>query len=363
MKRRLLSIVLAMCLIGAAGCGGQETGETESETQAVTESVAAETESETEELKTVKSVIEKLKSSGIPIVYDIIYTDETDPNGPDGRDYLEKGNFADSRIETEYSKDEPQSGSIEIFESKEKAEDRADYLESLDFLDSFANRLISDNILIRLSKDYSDEQIDQFVDILKANIHSKSEKDGDDTAKVLDEIIDEAKSETEVAETEQKSTSYSGGMYKIGTDMPAGEYLITTTSSYAYMQVSSDSSGELGSIVTNDNYSNRIYITVDDGQYLQFDGTAVPASEAPAYEPENGAYEDGVYLVGKDIPAGEYKVSVSSSALGMGYIEVSSDSSGGIGSIITNDNIENDTYQTVQDGQYLKLVGATITIQ
>ena len=46
----------------------------------------------------------------------------------------------------------------------------------------------------------------------------------------------------------------------------------------------------------------------------------------------------------------------------MGYIEVSSDSRGVLDSIITNDNLMEDSYITVQDGQYLKLSGAEINI-
>ena len=44
----------------------------------------------------------------------------------------------------------------------------------------------------------------------------------------------------------------------------------------------------------------------------------------------------------------------------MGYIEVSSDSRGTFDSIITNDNLMEDSYITVEDGQYLKLSGAEI---
>lgn len=53
-----------------------------------------------------------------------------------------------------------------------------------------------------------------------------------------------------------------GGQYKVGTDMPAGEYVIVGS---GYLQISSDSSGEFGSIVENDNYSNRTIISVTDG--------------------------------------------------------------------------------------------------
>lgn len=155
----------------------------------------------------------------------------------------------------------------------------------------------------------------------------------------------------------EEPVGYQTGMYKIGTDMPAGEYLIT--SSGGYYAVTADSSGSLESIISNDNYRNRAYVTVQDGQYFQFDGTAVPVSEAAAFTPVNGTYPDGMYLVGKDIPAGEYKVSAANG----GYYEVTANSTGDLGTIIANDNFEGEVYLTVQDGQYLKLSRAQIVAQ
>lgn len=64
----------------------------------------------------------------------------------------------------------------------------------------------------------------------------------------------------------------------------------------------------------------------------------------------------GTYKIGTDLPAGEYLFF----AKGMGYIEVSSNSRGTFDSIITNDNLMEDSYITVEDGQYLKLSGAEI---
>ena len=156
------------------------------------------------------------------------------------------------------------------------------------------------------------------------------------------------------AEEEPQYTQYEAGMYKVGTDIPAGTYLIT--GDMGYVEVASDSSGQLESIIANDNYVNRTYLSVADGQYFKFDGVAIPEAEAPAYTSENGAYPEGKY-----IPAGEYKISLTDgNVMGYGYIEVSSDASGTLNAIVANANIQGDTYQTVQDGQYLKLNGAEI---
>ena len=170
----------------------------------------------------------------------------------------------------------------------------------------------------------------------------------------------EATNTEEQTPTESDVITYSSGMYKVGTDIPAGEYLVESDGQ-EYIEVATDSTGELDSIVTNAMYNNRMYITVSDGQYLTFGGTATPVSEAEAFQTENGYYPEGQYLVGKDIPAGEYKISVlENSVTGFGYVEVASDSVGTLNSIITNSNIETDTYQSVTDGQYLTLSGCEI---
>lgn len=187
----------------------------------------------------------------------------------------------------------------------------------------------------------------------KMESQAESETTSTETESIETEI------QTEAVETEP-TAAYDGGMYKVGTDLPSGEYLIETDI-MGYMQVTSDSTGNIDSIVTNDNYTNRIYITVSDGQYLTFDGKATPTAEAPAYQAENGYYPEGQYLVGKDIPAGEYKISVmDGDVAGYGYIEVATDSLGTIDSIVTNSNIDSDAYQSVTDGQYLKLNGCEI---
>ena len=170
---------------------------------------------------------------------------------------------------------------------------------------------------------------------------------------IWDEYYDDS-SVTESDDSNSNSTGYAGGMYEIGADMPAGEYLITSTG--GYYEVATDSTGSLESIVTNDNYTNRAYVTVQEGQYFTFEGTAVPAHGAPAFSTSDGIYPEGMYLVGKDIPAGEYKISSN----GSGYYEVTSDSVGELNSIVTNENFEGDVYLTISEGQYLKLSRAQI---
>lgn len=67
------------------------------------------------------------------------------------------------------------------------------------------------------------------------------------------------------------AVSVGEGMYLVGTDIQAGTYLLTATSEDwgAYYARCKDASGEMSSIIANDNFSNTAYITVENGEYLK----------------------------------------------------------------------------------------------
>ena len=200
----------------------------------------------------------------------------------------------------------------------------------------------------------------------KTPVSSDVSKDQEETtaAEAPEEATDNATQETEAPQEEvtepeeepaEKTTEIKAGTYKVGTDLPPGEYLVFSDG-MAYFEASKDSTGTLDSIIFNDNLTGgTAYVTLQDGQYFKLQrGKMYPVDQAPSIIPENGIYETGMFKVGKDIPAGEYKV-ILDSTIGMGYIEVASDSSHQLGSIISNDIVESDQYITVSDGQYLKL--------
>lgn len=83
---------------------------------------------------------------------------------------------------------------------------------------------------------------------------------------------------TQSAATPQEK-AYTDGTYKVGTDIPAGEYKLTATSStQGYWEVT-DSSAADAAIVGNENFSGSTYVTVSEGQYLRLKRcTAAPAS-------------------------------------------------------------------------------------
>lgn len=149
--------------------------------------------------------------------------------------------------------------------------------------------------------------------------------------------------------------TYYAGMYRIGTDMPSGEYYLFSQSNYgAYFEIDRDASGSYESIIANDNFNYNSIVTVSAGQYLKLDSCyAIPI----AYAKVSTAGE-GMFKVGRDISAGEYKL-ISTNSFG-GYYEVAASALHDIDSIISNDNFEGTRYVTVQNGQYLKLSGCKI---
>lgn len=171
--------------------------------------------------------------------------------------------------------------------------------------------------------------------------------------------VEEANNEDDSAENDDEAGDdavIAAGTYKVGEDIPGGEYLVFATG-MGYIESASDSTGELDSIIFNDNLMNdaHAYVTLEEGEYFKLQSAEMyPVEEAPSVEPEDGVYTDGMYKVGEDIPAGEYQI-ILDSTIDMGYYEVASDSTHQLGSIVTNENVQADTYLTVSEGQYLKL--------
>lgn len=153
-----------------------------------------------------------------------------------------------------------------------------------------------------------------------------------------------------------------GGTYKVGTDIEAGEYLIVATSWNCYVEVDKDSSGTFDSIVSNENTSTHLYYTLIDGQYFKVQGGKFArVDDVAPFEAVDGVYDEGMYLVGRDIPAGEYKITANESVC---YIEVDKDSYNTFNSIVSNDiiSIGESTYITIKNGQYIKISGGQIII-
>lgn len=150
---------------------------------------------------------------------------------------------------------------------------------------------------------------------------------------------------------------YEAGQYKVGQDIPEGEYVLITTGNIGYFAISKDANQD--EIITNSVFETNSIVTVVDGEYFELTGCiAIDSSEFYATKvinTDNGNL--GLMLkIGYDLPAGEYKLIQAEGEIGYYSIYESSRQE----EILTNEVFENSTYVKVEDGQYLKLSGCTI---
>jgi hypothetical protein len=158
-----------------------------------------------------------------------------------------------------------------------------------------------------------------------------------------------------------------GGIYKAGADMPAGEYLLMSTSTVAYSYYAIMKKQSLvhystsDNIITNDVFLGSRYITVEDGRYfLLVNAQMIDVDKGPVLQPVNGKYLAGMYKVGRDIPRGKYKIIPGNA--NDSIIEITSNSSGLTKAIITSDHVTNERDITFIDGQYIKLIGCYLNV-
>ena len=122
----------------------------------------------------------------------------------------------------------------------------------------------------------SDDDWDGFIEALKSNL--SYDPSSTDYNSFTGKTIGGDSGSSSGSETEQ-ATSYGPGTYKVGTDIPSGEYELTATddSGIGYWEVTNTSLAT-AYIVGNENFSGGTYVTVTNGQYLTLsDCTAVPA--------------------------------------------------------------------------------------
>ncbi len=152
------------------------------------------------------------------------------------------------------------------------------------------------------------------------------------------------------------------GMYRVGNDIPAGEYVLQATSAgnSSYFEIASDSSGQLSSIIYNGSFYNTSIITVTNGQYLTINRCdAAEISKAPNYATGKEVLPEGMYKVGLHIPAGEYILTATSESRS-GYFCVYSSSVQTLANIVANGSFNGNRYITIRDGQYIEVNRATL---
>lgn len=138
---------------------------------------------------------------------------------------------------------------------------------------------------------------------------------------------------------------FTSGQYKVGIDIPAGEYVIFADRSSGYFSITSDANGN--DIIANENFEYNSIMTIVDGEYLELSRAyAVPIEDVESLPIDKA----DMFKIGKFLPAGEYKVVSDSDS---GYYCIYRDDRQD--DIVANDNFNGQSYITVSDGQYLVL--------
>ena len=158
---------------------------------------------------------------------------------------------------------------------------------------------------------------------------------------------------------ETGKNAWADGTYRIGRDLPAGEYLFRTASDSdsAYVKVCKDSAGN--KIILNDIFHHSYFAFLEEGQSVIFENcVCMPASEhtVPVLKKNPCTISAGMYRVGRDIPAGTYSLTLGAHALKGYYTVYTADRSGTtVAPHRIRDDFKDTASVTVKDGEYLYL--------
>lgn len=138
------------------------------------------------------------------------------------------------------------------------------------------------------------------------------------------------------------------GTFKVGKDIPVGEYVLISENSNGYFAILSGTAES--EILANDNFGYITYVKAVEGTCLTLRRCKILSYSArDVYNPVDNSYVNGTYKVGKDLPAGRYKLSAISS----GYYAIYNTPQG---KIVANKFFQSGSvYITVQEGQYITL--------
>lgn len=166
----------------------------------------------------------------------------------------------------------------------------------------------------------------------------------------------------DTAETAEKKAAFAGdGDFQVGTDIKPGTYRTTgNTDGMCYWERAKDSSGEMDSLLANDNVTGTSYVTVKATDKL-FSSSGCKDWEAVDEKAKGSpgsamSGDGGMFRVGVDIAPGTYKSTGNTDD--SCYWERTKDADHGLESIIANNNVTGSAVVTIgaSDG-YFKTTG------
>ncbi len=201
------------------------------------------------------------------------------------------------------------------------------------------------------------QEYQSYIDGLNKRISRRQEvrasADTDDSCAVVGKKINM------ISLQQPKTTKFVPGTYRVGIDIPAGEYKISPEQGDGYFSICTDASCE--QIIRNGIIRGQAYLTICNGQFLKLSRChAIPSLEAPPYQPKNGIYEEGEYKVGIEIAPRIYRITACNGA--KGYYCVKYHTNDGQQKIVTNGNFSSTVYVQLERGQILSLRRCTLSI-
>jgi hypothetical protein len=169
--------------------------------------------------------------------------------------------------------------------------------------------------------------------------------------------------ETAPAAEEKKIAFEGDGDFQVGSDIKPGTYRTSgNDDGMCYWERAKDSSGEMDSLLANDNVTGTSYVTVKASDKLfkssdcnDWEAVGTKAKGSPA---ATMAGDGGMFRVGADIAPGTYKSTGNKDD--MCYWERAKDAEHGLDSIIANDNVTGSAVVTISASDtYFKTSGCT----
>lgn len=158
----------------------------------------------------------------------------------------------------------------------------------------------------------------------------------------------------------QPDGKYLSGIYKIGRDIPAGEYILRQTGEYARFGLVPDANIRGNYDDLRGRVKNFSYVTLKEGSYLRLDRCTLEAvTDKPIVNPSGEVYPQGMYLVGKDLPEGEYLARPLANSSYIYFYNSSAYPSSPSKTITLRKNKE--TLVVLKQGQYVFADNATLT--
>lgn len=171
----------------------------------------------------------------------------------------------------------------------------------------------------------------------------------------LDEII-------EAKEAEGSVGFYGDGTYLVGSDIPVGDYAIQERENAMFASAVVRAGKSIDDpLILHKFVSGQADIHLVRNTWVTFSEVrAWPLGAEPSLMDGDGTVKEGAYLVGKQIPAGDYLVSVADKAPLSSYSVYSGIVGSGKEELIKFEVLHGEAELTLAAGDYVELSGASM---